>query len=461
MALFGVRRPRSAVNTQAIAFEVKVVDINNRMFAANLFWQPLSRARNFMAEARELGKKRDWDIVAVRRGQRGTRVQAGFAPRRSAATKGMYSLAASLAGKLGDSWLGAFRLKDGRYVVTAVFEGMICIGFDEICDGERAKALLRDASSLHQFEDDAIYAPPELEFSAQSRDIYELLTPKSLSKEHRLRQLTFGLTKRELAYTVIGAFVVLGSLGGYLGYKVHEQSMQAEQRRKQAEAERRRLAELNAKAHRKLVAQALVHPWAVVPSALDYAKACVASEDQFHLSIAGWPLSEIECDGRAVSATYTRSGALTVDAFIAEVTALYGHPPVIQGDDEDKGIVRVADMGIPVAGDDPLRSPDDLMPKFHSYFEGVGIGATVTAGAADAAKGASAPAAASQPAVVKTWNEYSYSFEHGLPPTYHFPRLLKALGQLDGIRIKKITETVNADAGDASWKVEGTVYVEK
>lgn len=455
MALFRVRRRRPAINTQAIAFEVKVVDINNRMFAANLFWQPLSRARNFMAEARELGKKRDWDIVAVRRGHRGTRVQAGFAPRRSAAAKGMYSLAASLAGKLGDSWLGAFKLKDGRYVVTAVFEGMICIGFDDICDAERARELLRDASSLHQFEDDAIYAPPELEFSAQSRDIYELLTPKTLSKEHRLRQLTFGLTKRELAYTVVGAAVVLGSLGAYLAYQVHEQSVQAEQRRRQAEEQRRRLAELNLKTHRKLVAQALVHPWAVMPSALDYAKACVASEDQFHLSLAGWPLSEIDCDGRSVSATYTRSGSLTVDSFIAEVTALYGHPPLIQGDDEDKGIVKVVDMAVPVAGDDPLWRPDDLMPRFHSYFEGTGIAATVTAGAAVATKAASAPVA------VKTWNEYSYSFEHSLPPTYHFPRLLEAMGRLDGVRIRKITETVNADAGDASWKVEGTVYVQK
>src|SRR5262245_46682792 len=98
-------RGRKSSATAPVRFNVQVVEINNRTFVSDLFWQPLSNARNYMAEARSLGKKHEWDIVAVRRG---TRVQAGFAPRKSAALKGMYSLAASLAAQLGDSWLGAF-----------------------------------------------------------------------------------------------------------------------------------------------------------------------------------------------------------------------------------------------------------------------------------------------------------------------------------------------------------------
>lgn len=450
-------RGRKQAVSAPVRFEVQVVDINNRTFVSDLFWQPLSNSRNYMAEARTLGKKHEWDIVAVRRG---TRVQAGFAPKKSAALKGMYSLAASLAAQLGDSWLGAFALKDGRYVVTAVYERMICIGFDTICDAEGAKRLLANAVTLHQFDDDAIYAPPELEFSSHSRDIYQLLTSKSVRKEHRLRQLTFGLTRRELVIAASAVIILGAGIAGYLWYaekQAEEAARIAAQRRLE---EQRRLAELNAKARKKLQVKELVHPWASTAGALDYAATCVAAEDQFPLSIAGWPLREISCEGRTATATYARTEGLTVDQFIAEAHQLYGVEPLINGEDQNSGSVSVK-LEPPVAGDEKLKVPDDIIPHFHSYFEGTVIPVTVSEVPVKVEKGPDLPGQPSTAAPVPTWRQYSFNYTDGLPPTYHFGRMKSALASLEGVRVDKIVETVDAAAGSVTWKVEGDIYAQK
>ncbi|HDR8910591.1 MULTISPECIES: type 4b pilus protein PilO2 [Burkholderia cepacia complex] len=449
-------RGRKQAVSAPVRFEVQVVDINNRTFVSNLFWQPLSHSRNYMAEARMLGKKHEWDIVAVRRG---TRVQAGFAPKKSAALKGMYSLAASLAAQLGDSWLGAFALTDGRYVVTAVYERMICIGFDTICNAEEAKRLLANAVTLHQFDDDAIYAPPELEFSSHSRDIYQLLTPKSVRKEHRLRQLTFGLTKRELVIAASALVVLGGGIAGYGWYsekQAQEAARIAAQRRLE---EQRRLAELNARARKKIEIKELAHPWASTAGALDYAAACVAGEDQFPLSIAGWPLTEITCAGRIATAKYTRVEGLTIDRFIAETGELYGTEPRFS-DDLTSGEVSVK-LEPAAAGDEKLKLPNDVMPHFHSYFEGSAIPVTVSEETVKVETEPSVPGQPPAPAPVPTWRQYSFNYSAGLPPTYHFERMKGALAGLEGVRIDKIIETVDAAAGSVTWKVEGNIYAQK
>lgn len=74
-------------------------------FVTGLFWQPLTSPRSYMSEARNIGKKRNWDIVAIRKS---ARIQAGFVSKDAGVMKGMYSLAAALAGQLGDSWIESF-----------------------------------------------------------------------------------------------------------------------------------------------------------------------------------------------------------------------------------------------------------------------------------------------------------------------------------------------------------------
>src|SRR5260363_350262 len=84
--------------------KVKVLRVNGKPFVCGLFWQPLTRPREYMK------------IVAIRRS---TIIQAGFVAKHQGALKGMVSMAAALAGLLGPSWLGVFVLVDRHYVLAA------------------------------------------------------------------------------------------------------------------------------------------------------------------------------------------------------------------------------------------------------------------------------------------------------------------------------------------------------
>src|SRR5260363_112678 len=90
--------------------KVKVLRVNGKPFVCGLFWQPLTRPRAYMKEAREIGKRESMEIVAIRRS---TIIQAGFVAKHQGALKGMISMAAALPGLLGPSWLGGFVLDDG------------------------------------------------------------------------------------------------------------------------------------------------------------------------------------------------------------------------------------------------------------------------------------------------------------------------------------------------------------
>lgn len=459
MKLPFIKKRGSAQAVRApVRFDVQVVEINNRKFVSNLFWQPLSNARNYMAEARTLGKRHNWDIVAIRRG---TRVQAGFAPGKSGTLKGTYSLAASLAAQLGDSWLGAFALRDGRYAVVAVHERMICTDFDQICTADEAKRLLREVHSNFQFDDHSIFAPPELEFASHSKDIYELLTPNNLRKDLRLKQLTFGLTKREMVLAASTVVLVGGAIAGVLWYEKLRAEEAARIAHARQLAQQKRLAELNEIARRKLGANALAHPWASTAGALDFAEACVAAEDQFPLSIAGWPLTSITCSANGdVDAKYKRNDGLTVEQFIAEAARGYGSVPAFSGEDLNVGIVKTK-IRPPAAGDETLALPDVLLPKFHSHFEGAQVPLTMSEMEVKIPKEPEVQGQPPKPAPVPTWAQKSFSYSHELPPTYHFAQLRTAIGGLAGVRIDEVEEAINAEMGSVSWTVKGIIYVQK
>ncbi|MEB0284765.1 type 4b pilus protein PilO2, partial [Sphingomonas sp. 10B4] len=86
----------------------------------------------YMREARQFGRKEMMDIVAIRPAK--TIIQAGFVAHNDGAVKGMYSLAASLAGQLGDSWIAAWRVSpnEDRYALVAVDQGAVLPACDQV-----------------------------------------------------------------------------------------------------------------------------------------------------------------------------------------------------------------------------------------------------------------------------------------------------------------------------------------
>lgn len=441
--------------------DLQQVEIHGHGFVSNLFWQPLNNARNYMAEAKSFGKKNGWDIVAIRRG---TRIQAGFVDSGSRNLKGMYSLAASLASQLGDSWLGAFRLQDGRYAVVAVHEMLICPGLDVLCDAEKARELLTNAVSLYSFEDESIFAPPELEFASQERDIYQLLAPKALRKDNRLKQLTFGMTRRQLILTAVVAVSFLAAGIGYLQWSAHKDAVRQQAIAQARASEAKRLLELNARARKKLELAALAHPWATQSTAAELVTACGKAVDRLPLSIAGWVFQHADCANSELKVEYDRKLDGTVLGFGQTAFRQLGATPVFQGGD-----VAALKISVPVAvgGDDSIEDADSAMGEFLSHFQRLGILPTVEERAVKIEM--PAPPAGQPPlqAPDATWRQFHFSFDDRMPPIRHFSSTQgdgdgwSSLKNIPGLRIESIKTTLEADGPTLTWHIEGNIYAKK
>lgn len=126
---------------------VQIIQHRGRVFVTGMLWIPLGNMTSYMKEARQYGHEHGLDIVAIRRTS--LMIQAGFVSRSSDVHKGMYSLAATLAGQLGDSWIAAWAVDadQDRYAIVAVHEGRIIPGCDLIATAaEVRKRVLQQRS---------------------------------------------------------------------------------------------------------------------------------------------------------------------------------------------------------------------------------------------------------------------------------------------------------------------------
>ncbi len=215
-------QPARTSRTQIIAHRGK-------SFVTGLRWHPLGSVTGYMKEARQFGKENNLDIVAIRRTP--GIIQAGFVSRSDGVTKGMYSLAATLAGQLGDSWIAAWRIDqdEDRFAVVAVHKGGIIPGCDLIgTEAEVRRRVAQQRSRGIEFDD--WYLPPEFEMGGKPVEIDELLHPSKLKREYRLRPLMFGLSKAELAQLIVVALIIAAGLGGWMQWKAYQSLMELEAR---------------------------------------------------------------------------------------------------------------------------------------------------------------------------------------------------------------------------------------
>jgi hypothetical protein len=439
--------------------ELQHVEINGHGFVSNLFWQPLNNARSYMSEAKTFGKQNGWDIVAIRRG---TRIQAGFVDSGSRNLKGMYSLAASLASQLGDSWLGAFKLNDGRYAVVGVHEMLICPGLDRLCSAEEAKALLTNANNTYSFDSESIFAPPELEFSSNSRDIYQVLAAKTLRKDNKLKQLTFGMSTRQLAIVAVGVLTLAGAGVGYLQWEGHKEALRQAQIEAARALEQKRLAEVNASARHQLEQASLAHPWAVQPNAGDFVAGCGKVTDALPLSVAGWTFDSAVCNGSGVRVTYARKPGGTTDGMRAAAHGAFG--TTVTFTSGDSAAINLW-LRVPVGGDDAIVGQDDEMSAFLTHFQRMGLQPNVEE---RPVKIDPPKVPAGQPPIeapVATWRQFHFSFEDVSQPANHFAAAKEGAGSLSkipGLRVDSVTTTLNPDdATPLTWHIEGNIYAKK
>ncbi|HEX3139490.1 MAG TPA: type 4b pilus protein PilO2, partial [Rhizobacter sp.] len=110
---------------------VVVTEIRKRKYVCGLLWQSLSHPRELKAEAIDLARKLNFDLLVLRKDL--GLAQAGYASSREGAQPGMLSLGALVAGVVAvkgvlhdgrrqpaASWLAAFRLDEDRWAYFAV-----------------------------------------------------------------------------------------------------------------------------------------------------------------------------------------------------------------------------------------------------------------------------------------------------------------------------------------------------
>ncbi|MEB0222090.1 type 4b pilus protein PilO2 [Pseudomonas sp. AB12(2023)] len=434
-----------------------IVTINGQKFVSGLLWQSLARPRSYMKEAKEFGKSEGLDIVAIR--DTAEVKQAGFVSKADGAYKGMYSLAASLAGQLGDTWIGVFKLTDDQYAIVAVVSGAIVPGADKIGDLASVEKHLRRLWSRGTDFKNNVYAPAEMGFGGQELNIEELLIPSKLKKEYRLRPLTFGLTKKELIGG--GCLVVLAVCLLSSGWQWHVRSQYALQQAKiqAAKIELQRLSDLNAKTRVEQVAPALKHPWASRSGVGDFVSACLNTANKMPLALGGWIAMSANCKSDIYAITYVRQGASTVSQVITAAKSFFELAPAFTNGGDIASLNKPLEMNL--AGDEELTDLDTLLAVFNSHFQQLLIKPELVEvpykapPVAPALPGSDGNTTKPLPPPAPDWIEFSFKVVSHIPPEI----LVQGLPGR-GVRINEI-DIDRSEAAQLTWTIYGAIYAKK
>jgi|GEM_PF-759933 len=433
-----------------IFIDINIITVNGYKMVTGLLWQPLNSPRNYMSEARSLGKKHNMDIVAVRTGRH---CQAGFVSKNNGVNKTMYSMAATLSGYLGDDWIGIFPIKsqdekkEKKYVFIAVAEGSIVPGCDMV--GDYADVLMKAEQTSIMFTDENpmdIYAPREFE-QLGIKDFYELeelIVAANIKKEYRLRALQFGLSRDEwILVSLLFIIVIIAMSIGHLWYQKKQEKQRLEEIRRQAE-----LDEMQKRSREALLKTALAHPWAKTSKATDFIQRCNYSVDQLPLSIAGWVFSEAVCKPTGVEIKYTNTGVSTVNELMQELLA----QGVTAAIDENG---NAASMTLPInvpASDESIAPVSERLNEFFSMFQEIGLPINLQKQADPAPP---VPTDPNQPPLPPPdWASFHFTVDTEIEPNVIFKHENDT-----GVRIERYT--VKLDKNRLVYGLEGNVYAKK
>ena len=331
--------------------DTNIITINGKRFVAGLFWQPLTRARAYLQEAREIGKRQGMEVVAIRKGRV---LQAGFA-RKTAEHAGAYSLAAALAGMLGEDWIGVFEVdaEADRYAIVGTKKGAIIPGCDVISTFDDVLSRLNADYNLHQFE--RVICPPAFGFEAEELQLADVLVAGKLRKDYRLASLGGGgRPSLGKAVVVFGALLVTG--GAVVGGLAWRSTKLAEEEAA-ARALQQQQAAAAASAQAVDVAAAaapLPHPWATQPAAGVFRQACTEAIGRVPLSMGGWVVESADCNGNALQLVFKRSGNAT-NGDMTRAAAASGYALGLIDDAGETAQLSLALAPLPAGGDDNLE----------------------------------------------------------------------------------------------------------
>ncbi|MBN3729340.1 type 4b pilus protein PilO2 [Burkholderia sp. Tr-20390] len=471
------RRARAMQDDDRIALEIEILEFHGRKFVTGLHWAPLTSSLKYKKEAKQMADQWHWDVVAYRRELGG--IQAGFVSTTNGAYKRMYSVASTLAGELakkhGDRWIGLFTVSEGKYLFVAVWDGLIVADTDRILNRSDAlgafnEVLNRYTQGNERFDDDKQFAPAELELTQTELHLEDALSATKLSRDYQLRAISFSLSTAETRKLILLAIIGIVAWQAYAKWSDDQQVKIAQQRAAKKAIDDARLAEANRTARNKLLAQALAHPWAFVPSAREYASACEAVTDSLPLSIAGWLFSSARCDGPKVTITYQRKTGTTQGTFGQNV----GQVLLAIGEQQRKPVLGFTESGAEATITVPISAPaagdDTLLPAFDATSQLLG---TLEPANSEALQIISALSISEVPVEIKlpdspqgasdvqvpqpTWRHYTYKFDSVIKPE----AIMASMKLSDGLRISGIETKFSSESGTLTWSFSGDLYVQR
>jgi len=433
---------------------VTVLSINGRKFVVGLRWQALKNSVHFMREARQFGKEHGMDIVVIREG---LVTQGGFVSKKTGVTKEMYSAASVLTDALGQSWLSVFRLDEDLYYLVAADKGAVIPDSDTIGSEDRIRSRMMELNSMFEWTDDQIIAPESWSFGGVEKTLESLLTPQNIKKKHKLKQLTFGLSKKEwFRYGTIAVLLGAVGIGAWVYFQMTSRA-DHERRLREEAARRAELARLDEEQRRQIASGSLTRPWTLKPRSSQMLHLCEEAIYSLPITIGGWAFDKALCTPSKLDATYTRiTGATNVD-YLREFALVFPGGEITTDLQDDNTASFSVEMNMSAGGDELDQLQSNIRNVFVSHFQRVDHTVKVDHIPSEVITPTFLPNGApwpdNVPALAPTWNTYAFVFESADMPSNAMSGLPE-----DGIRVAIVEATFKGDSMSFSWKTVGELY---
>lgn len=432
---------------------VTVLQINRRNFAVGLRWQTLKNSVHFMRDARKFGKENDMDIVAIREG--GLVTQGGFVSKQSGASKNMYSAASALTDILGSSWLAVFQVGENLYYLAAADKHAVLPDSDFVGTEDYVRKRMMDFNAMFEWRDEQIIAPESWNFGGSEKTLESLLTSENVTKEHRLKNLFFGLSGRE--WLKIGAIAALLAAAGTGVWLYLEMQHRAEQERVRQiqEARKAEIARLDAEQRRLIESASLTRPWTLKPGSEHFMRLCQDAIYSLPISIGGWAFDKATCKPSKLDATYIRKPGASNNDYLAEFSRVFPGGRVTTSISDDSSAAFSVAMDMVAGGDDKLQ--ERVRDKFVSHFQRMNLAVKVDAKDSEVIVPEFLPNGSPWPKNLAlptpNWSTYTFVFESVDKPS----NVLLGL-PTEGIRVAIIEAQLKEDSTSFSWKTVGEIY---
>jgi|GEM_PF-4219522 Pilin accessory protein (PilO). len=340
------------------------------------------------------------------------------------------------------------------YYILAVVEGNVVPQSDRV--GTRSEiekihgkinGLYGSSKKFHRY-----YFPKSWLRSEPDIVLRDLLNSQSLNKSFRLKQLTWGMTKRELVIATL-IFALICSYVAYDRYQAHLAELEFQRLQQEESArialQRKRIREATGA---DVKVNDLVKPWVSKPTASEFIRVC----DNRLADIApyiggGWQLIKIDCQEKNIKLDYVREIYSTIDDFRRDVKAVYGVEADIPGEGNgNRGYVVIPNKMNPGGNEEP-GDLTDLISAVASQFQR--IEAEYSFKSTEVDELPKLPGQTTTQGVVNLapWSTTSFVVKSDYKPEQIFS---KSRGSV--LRIESIVANISDDK--YSWSVMGKLY---